>query len=177
VEALREAAKHRDLIAARWTRRIWYKACPLKDIIAVEQPVSNRWILSLILVVSAPAAAAAQFTTFITPPNPAKDSIKAVVAAEQKTTTDSITRAQIADMKTWVDSAAGIVVPSADTAVRVQTITGDTVTVASNGMLAPETASAVPFLLLTGILGMLLGIAMVRRPRAQPQPRHTQDDH
>jgi hypothetical protein len=135
----------------------------------VEQPVSNRWILSLIFVVSAPAAAAAQFTTFITPPNPAKDSIKAVVAAEQKATADSVTRAQIANMKTWVDSAAGVAVPPADTAVRVQTITGDTVTVMSNGVLAPATASAVPFLLLTGILGMLLGLVMLRRPRPRAQ--------
>jgi hypothetical protein len=133
----------------------------------VEPPVSNRWILSLIFAVSAPAAASAQFTTFITPPNPSADSVKAVVAAEQKATTDSVTRAQIANMKTWVDSAAGVVVPPADTAVRVQTITGDTVTVASNGLLAPATASAVPFLLLTGILGMLLGVAMLRRPRPQ----------
>ena len=138
--------------------------------------MSNRWILSLILIASAPAALAAQFTTFITPPNPAKDSIKAVAAAQQKAVTDSVTRAQIANMKTWVDSAAGVVIPPADTAFRVQTITGDTVvrdtlmTRTSNGAIAPDTATAVPFLLLTGILGLLLGIAMVRRPQAKPQP-------
>ena len=132
--------------------------------------MSNRWILSLVFIALAPAAAAAQFTTFITPPNPQKDSIKAAVVAEQKAVTDSMTRAQIANMKTWVDSAAGVVIPPTDTAFRVQTITGDTVTMTSNGMIAPNTASAVPFLLLTGLLGMLLGIAMVRRPQAKPQP-------
>jgi hypothetical protein len=133
----------------------------------VEQPVSNRWILSLIVLAAAPAAAAAQFTTFITPPNPARDSIKAAVIAEQKATTDSVTRAQIANMKTWVDSAAGVVIPPADTAFAVSMITGDTLmTAASTGMVAPNTASPVPFLLLTGVLGMLLGIAIMRRPHA-----------
>jgi hypothetical protein len=129
--------------------------------------VSKRWILSLIFIASAPAAAAAQFTTFITPPNPAKDSIKAAVVAEQKAITDSVNRAQVANMKTWVDSAAGVVVPPVDTAFRA---TGaDTMVMTSNGMVAPNTASPVPFLLLTGILGMLLGIAMTRRPQARSQ--------
>jgi hypothetical protein len=134
--------------------------------------VSKRWILSFIAIALAPAAAAAQFTTFITPPNPAKDSIKAAVVAEQKAANDSVTRAQIANMKTWVDSAAGVVVPPTDTAFVVQTITGDTVrTTTANGIVAPNTASPVPFLLLTGILGILLGIAMVR-PQARTQRHH-----
>jgi len=128
--------------------------------------MSKRWILSLILVASAPAAASAQFTTFITPPNPAKDSIKAAVVAEQKAVSDSITHAQIANMKTWVDSAAGVVVPPTDTAFRVQTVTGDTVTtMTSNGVVAPNTASPVPFLFVTGLVGLLLGFLMVRAPR------------
>lgn len=136
-----------------------------------EQTVSNRWIAALFTIALAPAAAAAQFTTFIAPPNPIKDSIKAAVIAEQKASADSVTRAQIANMKTWVDSAAGVVVPASDTAMVVTTITGtgDTVTTirttTSNGMVAPDTASAVPFLLATGLLGLIIGAAMVRRPR------------
>ena len=130
--------------------------------------MSKRWILSLILIATAPAAAAAQFTTFITPPNPAKDSIKAAVVAEQKAVTDSVNSAQIANMKTWVDSAAGVVVPPVDTTFRA-TVTDSMTTMSSNGMVAPNTASAVPFLLLTGILGMLLGIVMVRRPQVKAQ--------
>jgi hypothetical protein len=128
-----------------------------------------RWILSLIFVASAPAAAAAQFTTFITPPNPAKDSIQAAVVAEQKAVSDSVTRAQIANMKTWVDSAAGVVVPPTDTAFRVQTVTGDTVTMTSTGVVAPNTASAVPFLFVTGLAGLMLGFVMVRSPRPKPR--------
>ena len=132
--------------------------------------MSKRWILSLMFLAAAPAAAAAQFTTFITPPNPVKDSIQAAVVAEQKAAVDSVTRAQIANMKTWVDSAAGVVVPPTDTAFAVQTITGDTVVMTpANGLVAPNTASPVPFLLLTGLLGLLLGIAMVRRPQEKEQ--------
>lgn len=140
----------------------------------MEQLVSNRLIATLFVLALAPATAAAQFTTFITPPNPVKDSIKAAVVAEQKATVDSITRAQIANMKTWVDSAAGIVVPPTDTAFIVKTITGDTVAVTpvikSSGMIAPNTASPVPFLLVTGILGMLVGIALIRRPEPSRAP-------
>jgi hypothetical protein len=131
--------------------------------------VSNRWILTLMFL-AAPSVAAAQFTTFITPPNPAKDSIKAAVVAEQKAAADSATRTQIANMKTWVDSAAGVVVPPADTAFAVRTVVGDTLmTTPSTGLVAPNTASAVPFLLLTGILGMLIGVAMIRRPQVKAQ--------
>ena len=130
--------------------------------------MSNRWISALFIIALAPAVAAAQFTTFITPPNPLKDSIKAAVVAEQKAATDSATRAQIANMKTWVDSAAGVVIPPADTAFTVRTITGDTLmttTTTSPGMIAPNTASPVPFLLATGLLGIAMGLALLRRPR------------
>jgi hypothetical protein len=71
-------------------------------------------------------------------------------------------------MKTWVDSAAGVVVPPVDTAFRA-TLTDSMPVMTSTGMVAPNTASPVPFLLLTGILGMLIGIAMVRRPQEKPQ--------
>src|SRR3954462_3423874 len=146
---------------------------PFVGVSRVEQPVSKRWIFSLILIASAPAMAAAQFTTFITPPNPAKDSIKAAVVAEQKAITDSVNRAQIANMKTWVDSAAGVVVPPTDTAFHAQAMMTDSLsTTASRGLVAPNTASAVPFLLLSGILGLLLGIVMVRRPQAKAQRIH-----
>jgi hypothetical protein len=132
-----------------------------------SSPVSNRWILTLAFIALAPASAAAQFTTFIAPPNPVKDSIQAVVAAEQKAAADSVTRAQIANMKTWVDSAAGVMVPATDTAFAVQTVTATTET--SGGLMAPDTASPVPFLLASGLMGLLIGLYLVRRPRPKAQ--------
>ena len=136
--------------------------------------MSKRWIATLILVAAAPAALAAQFTTFIAPPNQVKDSIKAAVVAEQKASTDSVTRAQIADMKTWVDSAAGIAVPASDTMYRVKTITAATApataaVMTAQGMVAPATASSLPLLLAMGGAAMLLGLALMRRPRPAPR--------
>lgn len=132
--------------------------------------MSKRWIAALILMATAPAAAAAQFTTFIAPPNPVKDSIRAAVVADQRVITDSVTRAQIADMKTWVDSAAGIAVPAADSLYRVNTITATTApsTLSPNGMVAPATASPLPFLLAIGGAAMLIGLGLMTRPRPQP---------
>jgi len=136
--------------------------------------VSNRWIVALALIAGAPAAAAAQFTTFIAPPNPVKDSIKVVVVAEQKAVSDSITHAQITDMKTWVDSAAGIAaIPPVDTTLGVRSsITTKPTPAFSNGVCAPATASPPPFLLVPARSASLLGLAFLRRPRLQPRPAH-----
>jgi hypothetical protein len=131
--------------------------------------VPKRWILTLCLIAVAPAAAAAQFTTFITPPNPTKDSINAAVAAEQKATSDSITHAQIANMKSWVDSTAGIAVPPLDTAVRMTTLTDSMTTATANGVVAPSTASPLPFLLAAGILALICGMYLMRRPAPAPR--------
>ncbi len=130
--------------------------------------MSKRWILTLCLIAVAPAAAAAQFTTFIAPPNPTKDSINAAVAAEQKATSDSITHAQIANMKSWVDSTAGITVPPLDTAVRMTTVTDSMTTATANGVIAPSTASPLPFLLAVGALALICGLYLVRRPAPAP---------
>lgn len=65
----------------------------------------RRWLMVALLVAS-PAAVQAQFSTFIPPKAPSPDS--AVNAARQKAKADSATAARIANMKRWVDSAAGI---------------------------------------------------------------------
>lgn len=132
--------------------------------------VSNRWMVALVLIAAAPAAGAAQFTTFIAPPTPIKDSIKAVVVAEQKSMSDSITHAQITDMKTWVDSAAGIAaIPAIDTTLGVKNTTTQTTTAVSNGVVAPATASPLPFLLVIGGSAMLVGLVLLRRPQLKPR--------
>lgn len=131
--------------------------------------MSNRWIVALAMIAAAPAAAAAQFTTFIAPRNPVRDSIKSAVVAERKALSDSITRAQITNMKTWVDSAAGIAaMPAVDTSFGFKTTT-QTTTAVSNGIVAPATASPLPFLLVIGGSAMLLGLALLRRPQLKPR--------
>jgi hypothetical protein len=140
----------------------------------VEQPVSNRWIVALAFLAIAPAAAAAQFTTFIAPPNPVKDSIKAAIVAEQKATTDSLTRAQITDMKTWVDSAAGVPPAVASDSIFATNTSASATAMSANGTVAPSTASPLPFLLVLGGAAMLLGAALMRRPR--PAVRRISDD-
>src|SRR4051812_11340238 len=130
--------------------------------IAGSRTVSKRWVVALAIIAASPVAASAQFTTFIAPPNPVKDSIKAAVVAEQRAVSDSITHAQITDMKTWVDSASGVApVPAMDTSTVGTRVT----TATSNGAIAPETASPLPFLLALGGGSMLLGLLLLRRPR------------
>lgn len=124
----------------------------------------KRWIFALCLTALAPAVAAAQFTTFISRPNPTKDSIVAAVAVAQKTTADSINRAQIANMKSWVDSTAGVTVPPLDTAVRMTSVTDSMTTATANGVLAPSTASPLPLIMAAGLLLMIGGLYIARRP-------------
>lgn len=134
-----------------------------------------RRLIGLALIVGMPGIAHAQFTTFIPPVNKAADSIKAAVVAEQKVQQDSVATAQMTNMKTWVDSAAGIV-PTPVTAVDslgVATKTSTTTTVDStmfaNGTRAPATASMLPLLLLIGLgfIGAGVGV-MFAQPSREP---------
>jgi hypothetical protein len=116
-------------------------------------------------LVGAPSVASAQFTTFIPPKNTVADSVKAIVATQQKVAADSITHAQITNMQTWVDSAAGVAPRSMTGA---DTLAGAAGTVASadtttfvNGTRAPETASDLPLLALMGAMALLLGTVLL----------------
>lgn len=132
-----------------------------------------RRLLALALLAGAPQIAAAQFTTFI-PPKPAvTDSVKAAVAVQQQVTTDSIQHAQITNMKTWVDSAAGLVPTPATDSVAALSPTGNAAvlpdTTFRNGMRAPATASDLPLLLVLGTLLMIAGgMIMKRDPKPVP---------
>jgi hypothetical protein len=147
--------------------------------------VSYRRLVQLALFVAIPNIAGAQFTTFIPPRAQTSDSAKAVVAAVQKAKTDSTVQAQLANMKTWVDSAAGL--PAAPTAsqdslarpgARTDSVSGEVVStvrrdsaLVASGRTAPETASALPLLAVTGaglllIGGVLLGTVRPSRNRA-----------
>jgi len=130
--------------------------------------VSYRRLLALVMLAGMPATAAAQFTTFIPPQMRVADSVKAVVAAAEKAQTDSAVTMQLTNMKTWVDSAAGISTPPV-TAVDSATVgltTPPESTTFTNGARAPETASDLPLLVLVGAVFLGLGTLLLagRRP-------------
>src|SRR5438309_7622709 len=70
--------------------------------------MSYRRFIVLALIAAMPGMARAQFTTFIPPHTKGADSVKAAAVVQQRAVSDSIAKVQIADMKTWVDSAAGV---------------------------------------------------------------------
>jgi hypothetical protein len=128
--------------------------------------VTFRRLIGLALVAGMPGIARAQFTTFIPPVNKTVDSVKAAVVAEQKVQQDSVATAQMTNMKTWVDSAAGILptpvtpVDSLGVAATTSATTVDS-TMFANGTRAPATASLLPLLLLVGLGFIGAGIAVM----------------
>jgi hypothetical protein len=121
-------------------------------------------LLVLALIASLPGTAAAQFTTFIPPQTRVADSVKAVVAAQQKVQQDSSAQAQLTNMKTWVDSAAGVTPPpvTADSVASALAATNNGDTAAfRNGMRAPETASDLPLLIVIGVAALGLGTLLL----------------
>lgn len=129
--------------------------------------MSYRKLIVLALVAGAPAIASAQFTTFIPPKNKAADSVKAAVVAETKAKDDSLVHTQLTNMKTWVDSAAGLVaVPPTPVADSLALATTSTASVAPdttfrNGSRAPATASSLPLIVLVGTAALLLGVFLL----------------
>jgi hypothetical protein len=141
--------------------------------------VHQRWFLIASLI-AAPAAAHAQFATFIPPKPKVPDSVATVTAAVQKAKQDSMSAARIANMKTWVDSAAGlpprptraadsVLAPGDTIPVQVATSRGRTAPAVpapvtrrttALGTRAPATASVLPLLLLVGSLLFLMGIVL-----------------
>lgn len=132
--------------------------------------MSHGRLLVLALIAGLPGIARAQFTTFIPPQVKAVDSAKAVVAAQTKAQTDSVVTVQLTNMKTWVDSAAGIALlpATADTATAgAAPIPATTpATVMRNGRRAPATASSLPLIALIGAITLGLGAFLL----AGPQP-------
>lgn len=125
--------------------------------------MSYRRFLAVALVVLAPGAASAQFTTFIPPQNRARDSVQAAAVATQKAAADSVTRAGVTNMTTWVDSAAGTVTPR--TIADSLATTNQPATGFANGSTAPMTASPLPTLLLTGAISLFAGLLLLASTR------------
>jgi hypothetical protein len=134
--------------------------------------MSYRHLLAFAFVAGISSAASAQFTTFIPPQVKAADSVKTAVANQQRAVADSIQRVQLTNMKTWVDSAAGVVAPPVaaradslmaappDSLTRSQVAT-DSAPTLKNGARAPETASDLPLLALLGAMGLGIGTVLL----------------
>jgi hypothetical protein len=144
--------------------------------------VPIRRLIAFSLIVSMPAAAVAQFTTFIPPQARVVDSAKAVVAAQKSAQADTSLNTRLTNLKTWVDSAAGVVAPSTQARDSLATPIPDSTAVATsatnpsdtaalrNGARAPETASDLPMLAVIGAVtfglgALLLGFSGNRRMR------------
>ena len=132
--------------------------------------MSHGRLLALALIAILPGVARAQFTTFIPPQPKAVDSVKAVVTAQAKAQTDSVVNMQLTNMKTWVDSAAGIAslpATAADTVARAAALlpaTPAAATVMRNGRRAPATASSLPLIALIGAITLGLGLFLLASP-------------
>lgn len=122
--------------------------------------------IALALVLSA-SSAQAQITTYVAPPR-AQPPTREMVAAADSARRDSV--AQVAtNMKAWVDSAAGVDVPSTvgrvDSAALVND-PGRPVSTFSDGAVAPATASNLPTIAVVGVVFVVIGAALLaNRPR------------
>lgn len=140
-----------------------------------------RLTINAILVAAtaalAPAPLFAQITTFVAPPRAAKLDTAKTSVASTPAQRDTMTRMTLGNMRAWVDSAAGVgtsttQVASADTSTMPtpQTTASTTsnrsaTTTFSNGALAPNTASPLPFYLAAGFVLVFVGLGTLRLAR------------
>lgn len=122
-----------------------------------------RRFLTVAVLLLAARPAAAQITTYIAPPRANLES-RQLLAATDSVRRDSVERATLTSMTAWVDSAAGVTVP---TSVGVDSIDPGRPVVTSfeEGSVAPATASALPALLLVGVVAFGAGMVLLARPR------------
>lgn len=127
-----------------------------------------RGVLAGLALLVCAADARAQVTTYIAPPRPAAPD-PVLVAAADSARRDSIATTAMTNMKTWVDSAAGVAVPAyvGDSTVNDPGRPVTTpVTTFSDGSVAPATASDLPMLAVAGVVVLLAGAALITyRPR------------
>jgi hypothetical protein len=127
-------------------------------------------VLALASAFAIPDVAAAQFTTFVAHPPRAVDSAGvptiALTDSARRARADSANRVAITNMKTWVDSAAlaaGTRVPVSVDSTAILTDTTTRVVTTSDGMVAPDTGSPLPTIILAGLAAMFAGLTLLRR--------------
>lgn len=121
----------------------------------------RRFLIVAAFVIAA-RPAAAQITTYIAPPRANAES-RQLLAATDSIRRDSVERATMTNMTAWVDSAAGVTVPATVGADSLDP--GRPVESFQDGSVAPATASAMPALLLVGVLAFGAGMVLLARPR------------
>lgn len=118
----------------------------------------RRFLIVAVLLGSAQPAAA-QITTYIAPPRATTES-RQLIATADSARRDSLERVGIANMTAWVDSAAGVTVPST---VGDSIDPGRPVTTFADGSVAPNTASVLPSLMLVGVVVFGAGMVLLAR--------------
>ena len=122
---------------------------------------AGRLFASLALVALAPGAAAAQFTTFVAPPPKVDTVIVADTLVVAAPTADSLARANINNMKAWVDSAAGDAVDLRTDPVEATPLPQPGYF--ADGAPAPDTATPLPLIVLLGAGAIGAGAVLIRR--------------
>lgn len=137
---------------------------------------SIRSVLATAVLLAAPAAASAQFTSFTAhPPRPADSTaarapLVALSDSARRAQADSANRAGIANMKAWVDSAAvahgtSIPTPVDSSTTTVTTTTTTTAATGEVGLRAPDTATPLPSIILLGVGSLVAGAGLLLRRR------------
>lgn len=128
----------------------------------------NRVVLAGLALILSGSALSAQITTYVAPPRPAPPSPLAVATADSARR-DSVQTATMTNMKAWVDSAAGISVPTSvgtDSSALINDPGRPVLTTFSDGSVAPATASDLPALAVVSVVVLLVGVGLhTTRPR------------
>ena len=150
--------------------------------------MQTRFAIALSALLILPALpAAAQFTAVVAPPPAQKQAVAMAAAKKAEVPRDTGRRATLQAMSAWVDSVAGSSAPAAiviDSAGGGVAAAKDSVTPPleqggttrfAEGARAPNTASALPLVMIAGLGALLVGAWLVgagRRPTpAVARPR------
>ena len=148
---------------------------------APRQVLRQAFRVALALTLTA-SPAAAQFTAVVAPPKPRAATSDAAAQATPGARSDSAGRTALSDMRAWVDSAAGVIVP--DTVARADTAKRDSAATLPSaagqvtptppaaardlgtGERAPDTATMLPLIGIMGLGMLAAGAWLLRRERA-----------